>query len=342
VKAEGSQIITEYGPHDGKKQVTTKEAKAKNVGRSNETTPSVQAEKEAKSMWQNKLDRKYRLTIEEAKKPLPLPMLAKKFEDRKKKVTYPVDLQPKFDGCRSLAQWEGDKVELTSRSGKPYNCPHIIEELEKVLPKNIILDGELYVHGETFQEVTRLVKKVRPESKKLQLWTYDIIDRTNMDLEWKDRAENLLEFFNKEECKTLIYVPSVVCNNEEEVYNEQARLIQEGYEGAIVRLLDGKYIWGYRSDALLKVKTFQDEEFKVVGYKPGIGKFSEACIWLCKTETGLQFEVVSKGTMEYRKELLADAEKYLNLMLKVKFFERTESGIPRFPVGLGFRLPEDM
>jgi len=28
-------------------------------------------------------------------------------------------------------------------------------------------------------------------------------------------------------------------------------------------------------------------------------------------------------------------------MLKVKFFEKTDDGIPRFPVGIGFRIPED-
>ncbi len=340
--AEGSTIKTEYGSLDGKKQLTAKETKGKNLGKKNETTPEVQAEQEAKSMWQNKLDRKYRRTVEEAMEPLPLPMLAKSFEDRKKKVTYPCDLNPKFDGTRCLAQWEGEKVELTSRSGKPYNCPHIVEELERILPKNIILDGELYVHGETFQAVTRLVKKVRPESVNLSLYVYDIIDTKNMDLTWEYRFDNLVNFFNRGEYKTLVQVLSIRVNNEQEVYTQQGKYLEDGYEGAIVRLLDGKYIWGYRSDALLKVKTFQDEEFEIVGYKAGVGKFSDACIWLCKTEEGLEFEVVSKGTMEYRRKLLKEADSHLNEFLKVKFFERTEANIPRFPVGLGFRMEEDL
>ena len=57
---------------------------------------------------------------------------------------------------------------------------------------------------------------------------------------------------------------------------------------------------------------------------------------------GQTFEVVSKGTMEYRKELLDEAESHYGEWLKVQFFEKTEAGIPRFPVGVGFRLEEDM
>lgn len=341
VSTEGPNIQTEYGPNDGKKQTTIKTARAKNRGRSNQTTPEEQAERKACSMWKAKLDRKYRLTIEEAMKPLPLPMLAKDFEKNKKKVEYPCDTQPKLDGVRCLAQWEGDKVELTSRSGKPYNCPHITAELEQILPKEIILDGELYVHGETFQAVTRLVKKVREDSTKIKLWTYDLVNTENLDLPWVTRRETLKEFFEDKEFETLSYVEYKTVEDEQSVYDLQASYVQEGYEGAIVRLATGVYRWGYRSDALLKVKTFQDDEYPVVGYKAGEGKFADACIWLCETPEGKQFEVVSKGTMEYKRQLLEEAENYKGKMLKVKFFEKTEAGIPRFPVGLGFRIKRD-
>ncbi len=339
---QGSTIRTEYGTDDGKKQIAEKEAKGKNIGKSNETSPEEQAEREATSMWQAKLDRKYRLTIKEAEMPLPLPMLAKSFDKEKKKVTYPCDVQPKMDGVRCLAQWEFGKVELTSRSGKAYNCPHIVAGLEKILPKNIILDGEIYIYGETFQQVTRLVKKIRPGSTELRLWVYDIIDTSNMELTWEERSKNLINFFDNLKCNVLVQVHSIEAQNETDIFEAQSEYLTEGYEGAIVRTSKGIYRWGYRSNALLKVKTFQDKEFKVIGYKSGIGKFHNACIWLCETETGAQFEVVSKGSMEYRRDLFKTAGDHLLKMLKVKFFERTESGIPRFPVGLGFRMEEDL
>ena len=340
---EGSEVWTEYGTQDGKKQTSTKEIKGKNIGKSNETTPEEQAEREAQSTWQAKLDRKYRKTIEEAEKPLPLPMLAKKFDEKaRKKISYPVDLQRKLNGVRCLAQWQGDKIELTSRSGKPYDCPHIETELETVLPKGLILDGEIYSHGKTFQEVTRLVKKIRENSNELSLWVYDIPPGEDTNTPWLERRERLNSFFEEKTFTTLTQVSTETASSEEEVFKLQAQYLTEGYEGAIVRLLDGVYRWGYRSSSLLKVKNFQDEEFKVIGYKRGVGKYIDVPIWICELPNGETFDVVSKGTMEHRAELLRDVEKYMNQMLKVQFFEYTEAGVPQFPVGLGFRMKRDM
>ena len=102
------------------------------------------------------------------------------------------------------------------------------------------------------------------------------------------------------------------------------------------------YRFGYRSNKLLKVKNFMDEEYEVIDYTTGVGKFDGCVIWICKNTNDDEFKVVPQGTMEHRKELYEDADKYIGEMLKVQFFELTDDGIPRFPVGIGFRLKEDM
>src|SRR5690606_20187250 len=152
----------------------------KNTGRSNSTTAEEQAVAEAKAMWQNKRDRKYAESIADAQEELIRPMLAYDFEKRKdKNVMYPAFVQPKLDGVRSLAYWHGDRIELLSRNGKSWRAvgtvEHIATALEQFLPRELILDGEIYAHGETFQQTTRLVKKYRQgESEKLLLHVYDI------------------------------------------------------------------------------------------------------------------------------------------------------------------------
>jgi hypothetical protein len=60
------------------------------------------------------------------------------------------------------------------------------------------------------------------------------------------------------------------------------------------------------------------------------------------TEDGQSFKVVPQGTMEERQETYKNADKHIGDWLKVKFFELTDDNIPRFPVGLGVRLLEDM
>ena len=47
-------------------------------------------------------------------------------------------------------------------------------------------------------------------------------------------------------------------------------------------------------------------------------------------------------TMEKRQEMYRTADNKIGKQLKVKFFELTDDGIPRFPVGLGIRPLEDM
>ncbi len=341
---EGADIVTEYGQIGGKMQVARKTAIGKNIGKINETSPEEQAVLEATAMHKKRLDGKYSLTIEECKKEVFLPMLAGSFDKRKDKVTYPVDVQPKLDGVRCLAYWDDDSVKLMSRGGKQWECcQHIIDELEQVLPKGWILDGELYIHGSTFQEITKLVKKLRPESVNVQFHVYDIPRIMDFNDAWEERQRNLDDFqVYCELCKSVKVVRTDFAAYEEDVYELQSEYLEEGYEGAIVREWDGEYKFGYRSNKLLKVKNFTDEEYEIVGFTTGVGRFDGCIVWICETEDGHEFKVVPQGTMEERQEAYQNADKNVGKLLKVKFFELTDDGIPRFPVGIGIRLTEDM
>jgi len=88
-----------------------------------------------------------------------------------------------------------------------------------------------------------------------------------------------------------------------------------------------------------------DEEYKIVDFTTGVGRFEGCIIWICQTGKFPycnEFKVVPQGTMEERQETYQNADKHIGDMLKVKYFELTDDGIPRFPVGLGIRLTEDM
>jgi len=262
-------------------------------------------------------------------------------------VTYPVDVQPKLDGVRCLAYWDGDSVKLMSRGGKPWeNCEHIVDELEMVMPKGWVLDGELYIHGSTFQEITKLVKKKRQASVNVQYHVYDIPRVDGEDAgTWNERFIELQIFYGvlyENKCSTIDIVSSYTAQNESEVYKLQSDFLEEGYEGAIVREMHGEYRFGYRSRSLLKVKNFMDNEYEIINFTTGVGKFDGCIVWVCVTENGQEFKVVPQGTMEERKDAYTSASKHIGQLLKVKYFELTDDGIPRFPVGLGIRLAEDM
>ena len=348
VWTENNLIFTRYGEENGKKQTTSKLTDPKNIGKSNETTPEEQAILEATAMHKHRLDRKYSLTKEDAQETVFLPMLAHDFEKAKHKVKYPVDVQPKLNGNRMLAFWDegetGPEIRLISRNGKFYTLPHIQEALSSFLPTDYVFDGELYIHGESLQNINRLIKKWRPGpngSNRLEYHIYDGFFPDQEEIKWTER-KNTLQNLTRDFEKIIRSVSTFSVNSEEHVREFEKLFVSQGYEGAIVRLLDGKYRLGFRSRELLKVKSFLDEEFKIVGHHYGSGRASKCVVWKCIQEDKKTFDVVPKGTFEQRETWGANAESYYGKMLTVKFQNRTDENIPFLPVGLHIRLNEDL
>lgn len=342
---EDDKVWTEHGQKGGKLQQSYSVAEAKNVGKSNETTPQEQAKKEAKSKWQKKLDKKYYKTVKEAKELDIFPMLAKTF--KAEKIKYPCDIQAKFDGMRAMAFMEDGEIKFKSRGGKYYeNLEHLAKQLEPLFKEDdkVIFDGEIYKHGATFQECTRLVKKYRPdETEELCYYVYDCVYPDKADKTWVERKSDLLKFMNMMmQTRNLLHVNSLTVENDLELQSMHERFVEEGYEGSIVRLHFYPYEFGHRSSGLFKVKDFDDEEFKIIGYDEGKGRLRGCVLWVCDVGDGNTIQVSPKGSLEQRQQWLQEAEKHVGKWLKVKYFGKSEDGIPRFPVGVGIRMEKDM
>ena len=347
-------IYTEHGNEDGKKQLATKIAKAKNTGKTNETTPSEQAIFTAQSMWNKKKDKGYFETIDEAKNEVVfLPMLAQdrlKMSEKKVKALFsqPFFVQPKMDGVRCLARWNGDKIQLLSRGGKEYTIPHISSKLEAIIEPGQVLDGEIYIHGLLRQDITALVKKHRNteyedtgySSLDLEYWVYDAFSLSNLKEPfcYRNILLSRLNFDNK----MIRHVSTSYIETEKEFKDKHEMYTSEGFEGTIIRLLDGPYELGHRSQSLIKYKDFLDDEFEVIGAQQGEGKFLGCVIWICETKEGKSFHVVPKGTLKQKKEWFKEALNYIGKKITVKYQGLSKDGIPEFPVGLDFRPEEDI
>jgi len=301
--------------------------------------------------WKHKLERKYSKTVDETEKVIYLPMLAAKYRDRKRfldaKEDYPLDGQPKLNGVRCLAAWAKERVVLTSRGGKEYVLPHIVEELQNsTLARGDVLDGELYVHDLPIQQLNSWIKgsHKHPEHVNVEYHVYDYTNpKGGETMLWSLRRSLLDGFFvSNPGLEKIKKVERAVIESEEAVYAYHAKCLERGYEGSIMRHADGPYKFGYRSKHLLKVKSFLDEEFEIVGHTVGIGKFSECVIYRCKTKEGKPFTVVPKGTFEERKQWLKEAPGVVGQWLKVEFAEWTKEGKPFHGVGVCIRMPEDM
>ena len=346
VWTEGPCVFTEYGVLNGEMIISRKSCEGKNLGKNNSTTPEQQAEVEAKSLWKFKKDRKYSETIEEAQEPLVLPMLAKPIEDRY--AVYPGYGQPKFDGVRCLAFWQDDKIMLISRAGKEWAVvKHIASDLELILPKDCMFDGELYRHGLSCQTITSYVKKLRMETLSIKYYVYDMPVIYGDDTKpYKYRLQTLEQLWsdnNYWDNTPVVFVKTAKINSYQEIRDYESKMISYGYEGAIFRNAEGIYQFGYRSNDLLKVKTFQDAEFKVIGCREGSGAWEGCAVFLCQNDlTDATFECVSPGSLENKAQIFKNKDKYIGRMLTVKFFDRTDDKKPRFGVGKCFRSKEDL
>lgn len=320
--------------------------KGKNIGKANETTMYQQANSEAQSMYNRQLDGGYKPEMPSDEDAFNTdasgaikPMLAGTY-DKDKHTDFPYYVQPKLDGVRCLAKWENGEIVLTSRKGKPLNIPHVKIVLESNLPKDVILDGELYVHKKlSFQEIVSATKKLSSSTTLLQYCVYDIVD---MRSSFEERLKILKGFsfmngFVKEGTYAVEIVRTQKVQTVKDLNIVEDAHVQSGYEGVMVRHLDGKYTPGFRSKDLLKLKRFEDAEFKIVGVVEATGRDAGTAIFTCITKEGNEFNCRPQGTFEERSHYWKNRKKLIGKKLTVKFQGKSDDGVPRFPVGIALR-----
>ncbi len=332
---DGPAIICEWGAMGGKMQTSTVFADPKNTGKANATTAEEQAVKEAEAKHTAQIKKKYSPNLETAGETKRVkPMLAEGYEKHKKKLKFPVTLQPKLDGVRCLAYWLDGNIVLQSRGGDFYRMEHVIAALKDVLSEGMTLDGELYNHDISLQDLNSLVRRPQAGSEAVQYHVYDVPSHGGT---WIERQEFLGGL--GEDGNIVQVVDSPLADSHEHILEIYRDLVEAGYEGAIVRAHDGLYRFGSRSAQLLKVKSFLDREYVITGWcegKDGLPVFT------CITDEGKTFDVRPTGTREQRLDMLKNANSLIGQLMKTKYFDLTDDGIPHFPVGLGIRDPGDL
>jgi DNA ligase-1 len=109
--------------------------------------------------------------------------------------------------------------------------------------------------------------------------------------------------------------------------------VELGYEGIMIRNPMAFYQEQIRSKGLLKYKLFKEQEYEVIGHVEGKGGIP---VFVCETN-GKTFQVMVKSTMEDKKNSMEHVTSFYHQWLTVKYQELSKDGIPRFPVGIGFR-----
>lgn len=294
------------------------------------------------------------------------PMLACKTptEEEFRRLNYPMILSPKVDGVRAI-NYRGC---LRSRSMKLIPNEHVQnlfgrEELEG-------LDGELVVGNPWDKNLMQNTMNVMSYNDVPDVRFY-VFDRFGSNI-YAKRFIDLMEFLPtlRQDPVKILFMPYQIVQSYDDVLEREAHYLEQGYEGVMLRSLDGPYKQGrstLREQYLIKVKRFTDSEAVVIGFKPLMRNHNEqfrdergyakrATVSANKTadaqlgafivrclETGEEFNVGSGFTEAQRVQFWADRQQYVGRILKYKSFKVTGvKTAPRFPIFLGFRSPEDM
>lgn len=273
------------------------------TSRTNVKTGYEKALGRAQTMWNN----------EHTKVTHIMPMLANTWEDRHKYISEPFYVQPKLDGVRLLVSKDG----CFSRTGKRVDG---LDHLGDGLRDGEWLDGEMYARNMTFEQLTSAFK-TNPTA--LTFHVFDYFDVTRPDLPFAERQKR-------------VTVETILVESKDDIGAHHDRFVKQGHEGIMIRDAVSVYEIGKRSNYLLKYKEFRTEEYEIVGVKEGTGREVGAAIWECRAGNHT-FSAKPEGTLEFRRRLFRDREKYMGKMLTVRFQNLTALGVPRFPVGVVIR-----
>lgn len=260
-------------------------------------------------------------------------MLAHKFNDHSKKISYPVIIQPKIDGVRMTWQKHLD-VPITRNGKRIFNIEHIVNALRIIGQDN--LDGEIYHPAMTFEQINGLVRRSRNTCQTdLQYWIFDLIE----PLPCRDRLRRLDEILPATASPTIVSVPWSWAHDITEVYASFSRYTREGFEGIMIRNPESFY-QAKRTKDLLKLKLSKSSKAKIIGWIPGKGKHEGrmGTLVVQSTEPGESWSCeVGTGFSDKEREWdYVKAHLFCGKEIVVTFQEFTSQNIPRFPVYGGF------
>ena len=193
----------------------------------------------------------------------PAPMLATALHGQVDVARYLVS--EKLDGVR--ARWDGRR--LLTRNGDPIDAPAWFTAGWPAVP----MDGELWLGRGRFQQASTLVRALRPDPAAWRPARFMAFDLPADAGAFGQRAARLRALVASADAAHLRAIAQRRLDTRAAVDAWLRAVVAGGGEGLVLHRLDARYRGG-RSDDLLKYKPAADAEARVVGYRPGKGKYA--------------------------------------------------------------------
>ena len=260
-------------------------------------------------------------------------MKAYPFEEKRlSKWKPPFIVQPKYDGvrCRAVPTENGILL-LSSEENVIFSVPHINEEL-KSLGLKAELDGELYIHGASFEEIVSITSRtvnISSDHQKIQYHVFDIVNE-------ESQIQRLLTINKLAGLKpSLKIAPFWLCESLDEIMKTYDFLLREKYEGIIVRTLFNQYE-RKRSTQVMKFKPKKSDSYEIIDFEEeisisGTPKDSLGALVLSSGD-GSTFKVGTGFSAEQRHDLWRSRDDLKGKVALINYQHLTDRKVPRFPV----------
>jgi len=284
--------------------------------------------------------------------------LANSYDKQKGKVNFGSQkwfASHKLDGVRCLAiVGENGTCNLFSRTGKAFDTLDVLrEEIESLNLRNIVFDGEVCVIDENgAEDFQGIMKEIKRKDHTIENPKYKVFDY--LMLEEFDNQESKRNLSDRLGCFNMVYntfgkeLKCIDALGQWEVESEEhfQELVElatnNNWEGLILRKnCDYK---GKRSNDLLKVKKFFDEEYVVKGVENsthriivgGLEVEEEMLSNVVIEHKGCDVGVGSGFDQSERRKYFNNPELIIGKIITVQYFEETlnqDGGYSlRFPV----------
>lgn len=262
-------------------------------------------------------------------------LLCSKFNEKtEKNIKYPAIFQKKEDGGRVNLEFDnGVFISATTRNGNVLDIS-CFDGLTINTLERCILDGELlYTPNDIIADrkigngiVTKAIRNTISEQEAADLifvcWDYipyyDFLNEYS-GLVYNTRFNTAINVIPADSTKLRI-IESEIVNSREEVMEKYRRNLELGYEGGILKSLDGIWSCG-RSKYQLKLKAEDPIDLLVVGFEYGApGTQFEGMLGslICETACGRLRVNVGTGFKHKRGER-DNPESYVGKIIEVKY-----------------------
>lgn len=282
-------------------------------------------------------------------------------------LNYPLLASTKLDGIRCIFK----NGEILSRSLKQIQNKQLRERFEPIrkysLDKGLILDGEIYAHGMSFQEITHYVMtqdledEVLPES--LKFYCFDSLVVETVFEPFEKRYERAW-MISKQYTNIMEIVRHIPVESEKRIEDVFICVLKDGYEGLILRDPNASYKYGrgtIKEGIIYKVKPFVTFDAQITGVvqstevregaekktnelgRSVTSKKKDDRVLIEKASAfnvlyeGKELKVVLAMTDEEKEEVWLNKESYIGRMIEYKGMLVGSKDVPRHPVMIRFR-----